>query len=119
VYIRRVETSLYGNDGYAYVALDFDRRNSQFNFLAKPYKGRKSKITPEIEQRIRAEIAVNSDITLEELIEKLNLPIKKSQLSRLLILWGLSFKKRHFTQSGNSEMTSRKSVVNGKKNRKD
>ena len=30
VYIRRAETSLYGNDGYAYVALDFDRRNSQF-----------------------------------------------------------------------------------------
>ena len=30
MYIKRVETNFYGNDGYAYVSLDFDRRNSQF-----------------------------------------------------------------------------------------
>jgi len=68
---------------------------------AIPYAGRKSQITPEIETAIRAEIASNSDITLEELIEKLDLPIQKSQLSKLLIAWGLSFKKRHSTQKIN------------------
>ena len=68
---------------------------------AIPYTGRQSQITPEIETAIRAEIATNSDITLEELIDKLDLPIQKSQLSKLLISWRLSFKKRHSTQKIN------------------
>jgi transposase len=65
--------------------------------LAKAYTGRKSKITPEIKQQIRAKIKEKNDITLEELIGELDLPIKKSQLSKLLISLGLSFKKRRFT----------------------
>jgi len=88
------------------------------NCLAKTHKGRKSKITPELEGNIRTAIAANNDITLEELIEKLNLPIKKSQLSRLLISWGLTFKKRHFTPKSSSEKTYRKNGVNGVRNKK-
>ena len=88
------------------------------NCLAKAHKGRKSQITPEMEGHIRAEIAANNDITLEELIEKLNLPIKKSQLSRLLISWGLTFKKRHFTPKSSNEKTSRKNGVIGVRNKK-
>ena len=68
---------------------------------AIPYTGRPSKITPEIEERIRSAIKATPDITLEELIEELGLPIKKSRLSELLIEWGLPFKKRHFTQKSN------------------
>ena len=69
---------------------------------AKPYKGSTSRITAEIEHQIRSEIDKNNDITLEELIECLELPIKKSQLSRLLISWGISYKKRHCTQKINN-----------------
>ena len=70
---------------------------------AKPYKGSTSRITAEIEHQIRSEIDKNNDITLEELIEELELPIKKSQLSRLLNSWGISYKKRHYTQKTNNE----------------
>jgi hypothetical protein len=41
------------------------------------------------------------DITLEELIETLNLPIKKSRLSVILIAMGLNVKKRHCFQKNN------------------
>ncbi|MEF9880115.1 MAG: hypothetical protein RR975_11925 [Clostridia bacterium] len=63
--------------------------------LARAYTGRRSKITPEIEEKIRLEINENNDITLAELIEKLSLPIGVSRLSQVLIAWGYSFKKRH------------------------
>ena len=82
---------------------------------AIPYTGRKSRMTPEIESRIRSEIAENSDITLEELIGGLDLPIKKSRLSELLILWGLTYKKRHSIQQDNNEKTCKKNVRIGKK----
>jgi len=59
----------------------------------KAHKGRNSIITGEIEEKIREKIKEENDITLEELIEELNLPIKKSRLSELLIQWGISFKK--------------------------
>ena len=90
------------------------RYNETGSGRAIPYTGRKSKITPEIEHKIRAKIAERSDITLEELIEDLDLPIKKSQLSKLTIAWGLPFKKRHFMQTDNSEKTCRKSAKNSK-----
>lgn len=82
---------------------------------AIPYVGRLSRITPELEMKIRGEIAVNSDITLEELIDKLGLPIQKSQLSKLLIAWGLSFKKRHCTPRINCAKMFKKSEKNGDK----
>ena len=60
---------------------------------AKPYAGRSSIITPEIEENIREKIKEENDITLDELIDELNLPVKKSRLSELLISWKLSYKK--------------------------
>ncbi|MEG1677994.1 MAG: hypothetical protein RR379_10015 [Clostridia bacterium] len=62
--------------------------------LARAYTGRRSKINPEIEEKIRLEIDENNDITLAELIEKLSLPIGVSRLSQVLIAWGYSFKKK-------------------------
>ena len=63
------------------------------SFLAKPYTGRRSAITPEKRNEIEATISAEPDITLSELIEKLSLPIQKSQLSRLLISLDYSYKK--------------------------
>ena len=63
------------------------------SFLPIPYVGRKSVITEEKIEEIHSAIKSDSDITLGELIEKLSLPIKKSQLSRLLISLGYSLKK--------------------------
>lgn len=46
---------------------------------------------------IRKAVKLQPDITLEELIETLNLPIKKSRLSVILIGLGLSIKKRRYS----------------------
>jgi transposase len=60
----------------------------------KKYLGRKSSIDESMLDQIRQTVKLQPDITLEELIETLNLPIKKSQLSVILIKIGLPFKKR-------------------------
>ena len=68
------------------------------SFLATAYTGRPSVITQEKKDEIQAAIRNDPDITLSELIERLSLPIQKSQLSRLLISLGFSFKKRQLIQ---------------------
>jgi transposase len=55
--------------------------------------GRKSCLSDEKIDEIRSAIKESPDITLNELIERLSLPIKKSQLSKLLIRLGFSYKK--------------------------
>jgi transposase len=69
------------------------RLEKQNRLKPKPFPGRKSILTPELLEKIRETVLENNDITLEELIEKLDLPIKKSRLSVVLIGMGLSFKK--------------------------
>jgi transposase len=64
------------------------------SYESKPYKGRVSVLNETNIKEISEAISQTPDITLEELIEELSLPIKKSQLSRLLISLGLYFKKR-------------------------
>lgn len=78
----------------------------------KPYPGRPSSLTPEHLENIRLAVKEQSDITLEEIIEKLDLPIKKSRLSEILIEMDLSFKKRLSTRKINSEKMSKKSAKN-------
>jgi len=56
-------------------------------------RGRKPKITNEEMKKVKEEIKINSDITLQELIEKFSLKIKKSALSKRLIDLGYAFKK--------------------------
>ena len=56
--------------------------------------GRKPKITDEQMQRVFDKIKEQADITLEELIEELELPIKKSALSVRIINAGYTFKKK-------------------------
>ena len=72
-------------------------------YNAIPYTGRKSDISEEKDEEIRATIKKNNDMTLEELIEKLSLNLTVSGLSRHLDKMGLSYKKRHYTQMGKSE----------------
>lgn len=82
--------------------------------LATPHTGRESKITPELEKKIREKIAEQNDITLEDLIDELKLPIKKSQLSNLLIKWGFSLKKRRSMQNNSNVLTCKKNEKNSK-----
>lgn len=78
------------------------------SYLPLSYTGRPSVITPEKVKGIIAAIEVEPDITLNELIENLSLPIQKSQLSRLLISLGYSFKKRqHIRQNKTDPMFRR------------
>ena len=56
--------------------------------------GKKPLITAAQIEQIEDTVKAQPDITLEELIETLNLPIKKSRLSEILIGLGWSFKKR-------------------------
>jgi transposase len=78
------------------------------SYLPTSYTGRPSSIQAEKIEEIVAAIEAESDITLNELIEKLSLPIQKSQLSRLLISLEYSFKKRrHIRQSETDSMFRR------------
>jgi transposase len=76
------------------------------NFLPISYKGRQSILTQTEIDKIVGAIKQTPDMTLSELIEKLSLPIKKSQLSRLLIRLGYSVKKRRYIQKTSSERMS-------------
>jgi transposase len=57
------------------------------------HNGRPSRITVEIEEAIIQKIKKDPDATLEEIIDELNLPIKKSQLSNIIIKKGYTVKK--------------------------
>jgi transposase len=85
----------------------------------KPYTGRPSSLTSKQLEDIRLTVAAKNDITLEELIEELDLPIKKSRLSVVLIGMGLSFKKRRSTQQGNNGKMCKKNGKTGKKTNPD
>ena len=79
------------------------------SYLPTAYTGRPSVITQEKTEEIQAAIRTEPDITLCELIEKLSLPIQKSQLSRLLISLGYSFKKRQRTRQSKTVLMFKKS----------
>ena len=65
--------------------------------------GRPSRLSKADYDAIRELILEENDITLEEIIERLNLPIKKSRLSVITIEMGFSFKKRASAQKNNNE----------------
>jgi transposase len=69
----------------------------------KPFPGRQSILTAEQLVEIKEAVEAENDITLEELIEKLKLPIKKSRLSLVLIRMGFSLKKRLFIRKNSYE----------------
>jgi transposase len=75
------------------VALIWKQYKTRGHVRPTKNKGRPPRLGKEGTDRIESEVVRSPDITLEELIEKLSLPIKKSQVSRLLIRLGYTFKK--------------------------
>jgi len=75
--------------------------NGTESIQPKKQPGRKPSLTESNIEQIRNAVKSQPDSTLEELIETLNLPIKKSRLSVILIGMGLSFKKRPYFQKSN------------------
>ena len=59
-----------------------------------PYTGRKSDISPEKDEEIRAKILETPDITADELIAELSLGLTTSGVYRHLAKMDLTFKKR-------------------------
>lgn len=88
------------------------------SYSAIPYQGRKSDISKEMDDKIRAEISEIPDITLEKLIEKLSLTLTVSGLSRRLHKMGISYKKRHSSQTNKNVQTSKKNVTSGERVKK-
>ena len=91
-------------------------RASVFNILSlyertgsvepKPFPGRQTALTREQMDSIRKAVEDEPDITLEELIERLSLPVKKSRLSTILIGMDFTFKKRRCIRKAKSGRTS-------------
>jgi transposase len=71
-------------------------------------RGRPPKLAPGDIGRIGDEVARAPDATLAELIERLSLPIGKSQLARLLARLGLTLKKRRSVRRTSSARTCAK-----------
>ena len=77
-----------------------------------PYTGRKSSIDALTDENIRAVINETPDITLEELISKLSLPLTVSGLCRKLDRMGFSFKKRQLIRQSKTVPMSKRSADN-------
>ena len=67
----------------------------------KPYPGAKPIFNDEMKEKVKQLIKTAPDMTLEEIIEKLNLPIKKSRLSQWLIESGYPYKKKRCLRLNN------------------
>lgn len=74
--------------------------------------GRKSSITLQESTKIIEKIKKTPDITLLELIDKFNLKISESGLSKWLKKRGYSFKKRQLIQQSKTVLTFKKNAKN-------
>ena len=88
------------------------------DYSAKPYKGRKSTISADVDEKIIAEIEKEPSVTLKEIIEKFELNITESGLSKRLKKMGYTFKKRLSIQKHKSEKMLPKSVLSGQNHKK-
>lgn len=82
----------------------WERYQKTKSIQPKKQPGKKSSLDEAKIEQIHATVKSQPDITLEELIELievLDLPIKKSRLSVILIKMGLSFKKRPYSPKNN------------------
>jgi transposase len=78
------------------------------SYVPIAYTGRPSVIKESKIEEVHSAIKNEPDITLSELIEKLSLPIQKSQLSRLLISLGYSYKKKRLIPQNKTALMSKK-----------
>ena len=65
--------------------------------------GRKSVLSAEQRENVKNTIIERPDITLQELIEELSLPIGISGLCKIVKKLGFRYKKRRYTPANNSE----------------
>ena len=72
------------------------------SYFPVPYTGRRSDVTPETDEQIKAKIKETPDITLEQLLAELPINLTVSGLSKRLSRMGLSYKKRHSSPAGSS-----------------
>ena len=77
--------------------------------------GRPPRLTGADVEALAREVERAPDSTLAELIERLSLPIKKSQVDRLLAKLGLTFKKKRSSPRPSSGRTSAKRGTHGPK----
>ena len=82
------------------------------SYTPTPYTGRKSSIDALTDEKIRTTIEENPDITLDELIDELALPLTPSGLCRKLDRMGYSFKKRQLIRQNKTGPMSKKSAKN-------
>ena len=68
------------------------------NILPTPHPGKAPRMSKEQHEKLDAFVEKYPDKTLDEIIEELQLPIKKSRLSVILIKMDYNFKKRRSTQ---------------------
>ena len=78
------------------------------SYLPTPYPGRQAILSAGKWEEIKALVAKEPDKTLDEIIVELELPIRKSRLSVLLIKAGYSFKKRQGIPLGKTGKTFKK-----------
>ena len=95
----------------------YKRYQTTGNIQPKPYKDNNRKITPQMEEKIKTTLKNKPDTTTTELINKLNLKISKSGLSKHLAKMNLSYKKRPPTLTGKNETMSSQLNKSGKQNR--
>lgn len=72
------------------------KKERETGSIEPEYHGKKSSITDEQCQAMFDLVEEEPDITLEEIRERLDLPIHKSQISNLLCQAGYHFKKRWY-----------------------
>ena len=82
------------------------------SYSPTPYPGRKPILSDKKWEEIKTLVTNYPDKTLDEIIEELELPIRKSRLSVLLIEAGYSFKKRQLIPPSKTVKMSKKREKN-------
>ncbi len=100
VTVREISRILHVSESAIY---SICRKYKERNYLNGNYPGRKPTITEEQKAAIIHTVEEQPDITLEEIIKKLDLPIKKSRVSAILLKEKMFFKK----EAGSSKRTKK------------
>ena len=100
---KRQTIALWLNVSISTVDKVWRRYRETGSYLAIPYTGRKSDITAEQDDLVRAKIKETPDITLERINEELKLGLTVSGLWRRMDKMGLSYKKRHSTPTDKND----------------
>jgi transposase len=107
------EIAVWMNVSKAAVGKIWKLHRDKGNTHAAKNPGRPTKMTKEMMDAVADAIKRKPDITLQELIEELSLPVRKSQLNRLVARLGFNFRKKRYSLKTSSGKMSSGSVRNG------